>query len=186
MKKPGFFEKNLPESPFFYLSLGIVLCIGLFYSFFGSMQPPKGIETVIDRLAFTLQWHSLTALFILYCVFRITMIRLMAASVSVQDAEKGKSLEEQLRTNYEILSTSLEQSFVFVLASLGAATVVTLENFKAIPICIILFFIGRALYFYGYVRHPRYRAVGTPFSFIINGGMLYVVLEHLISLDFFG
>lgn len=184
MKKQNLF-KNLPESPFFYLSLGVVLCVGLFTAFYTAMPHPEQVQSMVDRLSYTLQWHSLTALFIFYMVFRITLVRLAASSVHVQQKDMVEELEASLKLNYEILNSTFEQSFIFFIISLGATTVLPLEEYKIVPISIMLFFIGRSLYLMGYLKKPSYRTIGMPFSFLINGGMILIVLQHLMTMDIF-
>ena len=128
---------------------------------------PAGNETAfptnLEKLVFTLKWQSLSVMMLLFGIGAVGRVR---ASTSAIDQVYGKG-EQLLYVEARYLQNTLEQ---FILSSTGqlilsvyvSAAVLT----RIIPILVILFVVGRFLFFFGYKMDPLKRGYGFSMTFI--------------------
>lgn len=71
-----------------------------------------------------------------------------------------------------VTDNTLQQNFVFAIASLTLATVVPTERLQVVWACGLVFFFARLLFWIGYRIHPLYRAPGMSATAYLNLGMI--------------
>ena len=79
---------------------------------------------------------------------------------------------ERLQVHLRYLTNTLEQFVLFFFATTILATFWEGERMKLIPIMALVFVLGRATFWVGYLRHPRYRSFGTATTLLFNVVML--------------
>ena len=75
-----------------------------------------------------------------------------------------------------VADNTLQQNFVFVVASLALSTVVSLHYVQVVWACAIVFVVARAVFWLGYRMNPLYRAPGMAATAYMNLGMIVYVL----------
>ena len=75
-----------------------------------------------------------------------------------------------------VVDNTLQQNFVFALATLALATVLPRNSLQVVWACTIVFVVARVVFWFGYRRHPRYRAPGMSATAYLNLGMILYVL----------
>ena len=74
---------------------------------------------------------------------------------------------------------TLQQNFVFAIASLALATLLSPAYLQAIWACAIVFAVARLVFWAGYRMHPLLRAPGMAATAYLNLGMILYVLYRL-------
>ncbi|HYJ17687.1 MAG TPA: MAPEG family protein, partial [Burkholderiales bacterium] len=75
-----------------------------------------------------------------------------------------------------VADNTLQQNFVFVVASLALSTVVPLQCLQVVWACTIVFVVARCAFWFGYRKNPLYRAPGMSATAYMNLGMILYVL----------
>lgn len=120
-------------------------------------------EAMGDRLAYTIQWDFYGALVLL------AMIGFIAgARPTRKDVIDGNDQAEALAVQVRIQRNTLEQLVLMMFAHLTLATLLPMEQMKAIPVLVMLFAIARFVYWIGYSINPLYRTVGFVGTFYPN------------------
>jgi hypothetical protein len=79
-----------------------------------------------------------------------------------------------------VADNTLQQNFVFAVASLAVATLVPLAYLQVVWACAIWFVVARCLFWAGYRVHPLYRAPGMSGTAYMNLFMILYVLYRLV------
>ena len=75
-----------------------------------------------------------------------------------------------------VVDNTLQQNFVFAIASLTLSTLVPLQHLQIVWACAIVFVVARTCFWLGYRRNPLYRAPGMAATAYLNLGMIAYVL----------
>ncbi|HWH47222.1 MAG TPA: MAPEG family protein, partial [Burkholderiales bacterium] len=75
-----------------------------------------------------------------------------------------------------VADNTLQQNFVFVVASLALSTIVPLPHLQVVWACAIVFVAARAVFWFGYRINPLYRAPGMSATAYMNLGIILYVL----------
>ena len=78
-----------------------------------------------------------------------------------------------------VADNTLQQTFVFAIASLSLSTVVPLHHLQVIWACAIVFVVARAVFWLGYRLNPLFRAPGMSATGYMNLGMILYLLFHM-------
>ena len=81
--------------------------------------------------------------------------------------------------NGRVADNTLQQNFVFAIASLALAIVVPLNYLQVVWACAIVFVVARCAFWLGYRIDPLYRAPGMSATAYLNLGIILYVLYHL-------
>jgi len=132
-----------------------------------------------DRLVFTLQWNALSVGFILLLVMHIGNTRFFTSQsnpFSMVDLDR-------VDIHCRVLNNSVEQFLVSFVLQLVFTTWISKEQMKIIPIIVILFVVGRILFWRGYLN-PAYgytnRAYGLPLTVFPSVAMLGYCTYRLV------
>lgn len=79
-----------------------------------------------------------------------------------------------------VADNTLQQNFVFAVASLALSTLVPLGSLQVVWACAIWFVIARSLFWLGYRINPLYRAPGMSGTAYMNLFMMLYVLYRLV------
>jgi hypothetical protein len=79
-----------------------------------------------------------------------------------------------------VADNTLQQTFVFVVASLALSTIVSLHNLQLVWACVIVFVLARSAFWLGYRINPLYRAPGMSATAYLNLGILAYVIFHVL------
>jgi hypothetical protein len=80
-----------------------------------------------------------------------------------------------------VADNTLQQNFVFAVASLAVATLVPIGSVQVVWACAIWFVVARCVFWFGYRKHPLYRAPGMSGTAYMNLFMILYVLYRLVS-----
>jgi uncharacterized membrane protein YecN with MAPEG domain len=80
-----------------------------------------------------------------------------------------------------VADNTLQQNFVFLVASLALSTTVALHHLQAVWACAIVFVVARAAFWLGYRLNPLYRAPGMAATSYMNLGMILYSLFRIFA-----
>ena len=80
-----------------------------------------------------------------------------------------------------VADNTLQQNFVFAVASLALSTVVPLQYLQVVWACAIWFVVARCLFWIGYRINPLYRAPGMSGTAYMNLFMILYILFRLLA-----
>ena len=79
-----------------------------------------------------------------------------------------------------VADNTLQQNFVFAVATLAVSTLVPLGDLQVVWACTIVFVVARCVFWAGYRINPLYRAPGMSATAYMNLGMILYVLYRLL------
>jgi uncharacterized membrane protein YecN with MAPEG domain len=79
-----------------------------------------------------------------------------------------------------VADNTLQQNFVFTVATLAVSTIVPLHHLQVVWACAIVFVAARVGFWLGYRVNPLYRAPGMSATAYMNLGMILYVLFHVL------
>ncbi|XP_033728029.1 transmembrane protein 79-like [Pecten maximus] len=131
------------------------------YHFFPFQLPV--MDSVVERVIFTLRWQLLGGLTLLMGIRGVNEIR--KQSEATADPVKGNA-EHLTRTSRNILQNTLEQFNFHFVGQIVLCTYLSSESMKAIPLLVVLFVVARIVYKIGYQIEAMERAYGFIATFI--------------------
>lgn len=142
--------------------------------------PKLHLPTLLDRVVFTLRCLVVSLLAIVAGIMAVANVRFATVAINPLDPS-GKKLTE-LRQKY--LQNTVEQFLVHSFSILALSTYLSEEKMHMIPLLIVLFVIGRALFYVGYSFNPIWRAAGFAMTWIptvlVSGYCLYCICVYSV------
>jgi hypothetical protein len=89
--------------------------------------------------------------------------------------------DAHMEINGRVADNTLQQNFVFAVATLGLSTTVPSQYLQVVWACAIWFVIARIAFWVGYRISPLYRAPGMAGTAYMNLGVILYVVYHLIT-----
>ena len=156
-----------------------ILSVALFTSgYYFIPDNPKGLETPMQRLVFTLRWQSVSILTFLFGIVKVANKRFYTKAI---DPISGKG-EQLLAVDSRYLQNTFEQ---FVLNAFGQLVLSTYLNpgtaSRVIPTLVLMFTLARILFWVGYQIAPLYRALGFSIGFQSTVAVTFCNLCFLLS-----
>ena len=138
---------------------------------------PSLSDTLADRIAFALQVNvaALVPLFAMLIV--IGNARFLSDAIDPTRHAESRIMEIDGR----VADNTLQQNFVFAVASLALSTLVPLPQLQMVWACAIVFVVARIAFWLGYRINPLYRAPGMAATAYMNLGMIVYVLWRLMT-----
>ena len=133
-------------------------------------------NTMGDRLAYALGANVFALLPLFFMLVTIGNERFMSEAIDPLRHKENKTME----INARVANNTLEQNFVFFIASMTLSTVVPMMYIQVVWACAITFVIGRVIFWYGYHQNPLYRAPGLSSVAYMNLFMIAYVLYQLL------
>jgi len=137
-----------------------------------AVPAPVIADTPGDRLAYALQANvfAVVPMFIMFIV--VGNSRFLSAAIDPTRRAESRSMEIDGR----VADNTLQQNFVFAIATLALSTVVPLDYLQVVWACAIVFVTARSVFWLGYRINPLYRAPGMSATAYMNLGMIVYLL----------
>lgn len=136
------------------------------------LLPAPGIETMAERLAYALRINVVAL--IPFFVMLITIGNSRFLSDAIDPTLRAETPRQQI--DGRVADNTLQQNFVFAVASLALSTLVDASHLQVLWSCAIVFMAARLLFWFGYRMHPLLRAPGMSATAYLNLGMILYVL----------
>jgi hypothetical protein len=138
------------------------------------LPSPLIADTVADRLGYALGANivALVPLFVMFVA--IGNSRFLSDAIDPTRRAESRSMEIDGR----VADNTLQQNFMFVVATLALSTIVPLPHLQVVWACAIVFVVARAAFWLGYRINPLYRAPGMSATAYMNLGIILYVLFH--------
>jgi hypothetical protein len=142
----------------------------------GFLPKPSIPDAAAERLAYALRANifAIVPLFVMFIV--IGNARFL--SEAIDPTRRAES--PQMEIDGRVADNTLQQNFVFVVATLALSTVVPIANLQVVWACAIVFVVARIVFWFGYRTNPLYRAPGMSSTAYMNLGMILYVLYALL------
>jgi hypothetical protein len=117
----------------------------------------SGMDTVIDRLVFTLKLNVFAVIPLFIAVAAVGNGRFLSDAIDPLRHVENQAME----INGRVVDNTLQQNFVFFIGTLALSTYLTSETIKLISALVVVFVLARMAFWVGYRIHPLYRAPGV-------------------------
>ena len=125
--------------------------------FLTNALPAPGIaDTLGERLAYALKANTVAIVPFVVMVITVANSRFLSEAIDPTRRAESRSMEIDGR----VADNTLQQNFVFAIASLALSTIVPLHRLQVVWACVIVFVVARAIFWLGYRLNPLYRAPG--------------------------
>jgi hypothetical protein len=132
---------------------------------------------VLDRLVYTLRLHVFTVLPLFIVIMAVGNRRFLTEAIDpLRNAE-----DRTTDINRRVAGNTLEQTLVFIVATLALSTYLEGERLAFIPAAIVVFILSRFAFWIGYRMNPLYRAAGMSATAYLNVGIILAVIYFLIT-----
>ena len=140
--------------------------------------PAPGISDDLgNRLAYAMGANVFALTPLVIVLMAIANARFLSDAIDPTRGAESASMQIDGR----VADNTLQQSLVFVVASLGVSTRIPLHMLQVIWACAIVFVVARFSFWLGYRINPLYRAPGMSATAYLNlGMMLYAVFGILV------
>jgi len=137
---------------------------------------PTGIETTADRIVYALRVNLVALLPFFVMIISVANSRFLSDAI---DPTLAAETAAQV-IDGRVTDNTLQQNFVFAVASLALSTVLSPGRLQVLWACAIVFMVARLVFWFGYRKHPLFRAPGMSATAYLNLGMILYVLYCLL------
>jgi hypothetical protein len=156
---------------------GVVLMSATVWFLSRTLPPPAILDRLEERLAYALRANVFAALPLLIMLVSVGNARFLSEAIDPTKHAESRSMEIDGR----VADNTLQQNFIFAIASLALSTAVPLTHLQIVWACAIVFVAARAGFWLGYRLNPLYRAPGMSASAYMNLGMIAYVLFRTVA-----
>ena len=142
-----------------------------------SLPPPEIADTLGERLAYALKANIVAILPFVIMIITVANSRFLSEAIDPTRRAESRSMEIDGR----VVDNTLQQNFVFAIASLSLSTVVSMHQLQVVWACAIVFVVARSAFWLGYRLNPLYRAPGMAATAYMNLGMLLYILYRMFA-----
>src|SRR4051794_3085225 len=137
-----------------------------------ALPAPKMAGAMAERLAYAL-WANVVAVVPFFIMLaHVGNSRFLSDAIDPTRHAESQTMEIDGR----VADNTLQQNFVFAVASLALSTVVAIQYLQVVWACAVIFVVARLVFWFGYRLNPLYRAPGMAATAYLNLGMiLYLV-----------
>ena len=136
---------------------------------------PVIANTLADRLTYAL--HANVFALVPFFIMLITVGNARFLSDAIDPTRHAESASMEI--DGRVADNTLQQNFVFTVATLALSTIVPMQNLQVIRACAIVFVVARVVFWVGYRINPLFRAPGMAATAYMNLGMIIYVLISL-------
>ena len=141
-----------------------------------ALPAPAIADMPAERLAYALQANAVAVFAFFIMLAAIGNSRFLSEAI-----DPTRRAEDPAQViDGRVADNTLQQNFVFVVASLALSTVVPLQHLQVIWACTIVFIVARSAFWLGYRLNPLYRAPGMSATAYMNLGMLLYVIYRIV------
>jgi hypothetical protein len=141
------------------------------------LPPPLIDDALAERLAYALNANVVALLPFFLMIASVGNARFMSDAIDPTRRAESHAMEIDGR----VVDNTLQQNFVFAVASMALSTLVALEHLQVVWACAIVFVVARGAFWLGYRIDPLYRAPGMAATAYLNLGMILFVLYWIIK-----
>ena len=141
-----------------------------------ALPSPRIAGTLAERLAYALRANVVALLPFFIMIITVANSRFLSDAIDPTRRAESRTMQIDGR----VVDNTLQQNFVFALASLAVSTLVPLHSLQVVWACTIVFVVARTVFWFGYRKHPLYRAPGMSATAYMNLGLILYVLYRLV------
>jgi hypothetical protein len=157
---------------------GVLLMSAAVWILTRTLPAPAIADMPWERLAYALRANVFATLPLFVMLAAVGNARFLSHAIDPTKHAESRSME----INGRVADNTLQQNFLFAIASLALSTVVPLTHVQIVWACAIVFAAARAGFWLGYRLNPLYRAPGMSATAYMNLGMIaYVLFRTLVS-----
>jgi hypothetical protein len=156
---------------------GIVLMALAVWGLTRALPEPQMAGALAERLAYALRANVVAVVPLFVMIAHIGNSRFLSDAIDPTRRAESKTMEIDGR----VADNTLQQNFVFAIASLAVSTRVPQSHLQVIWACTIVFVVARIAFWIGYRINPLYRAPGMSATAYMNVGMILYVLYRLLA-----
>lgn len=154
---------------------GIVVMVLAVWLLTLALPSPRIQDAIGPRLAYALGANVFALLPFFVMLITVGNARFLSDAIDpTRNAERPA-----MKIDGRVVDNTLQQNFVFAVASLALATLVPLRSLQVVWACAIWFVIARGVFWAGYRINPLYRAPGMAGTAYLNLFMILYVLYRL-------
>ena len=154
---------------------GIVIMVLAVWGLTTVLPVPRVADEPGARLAYALKANVFAL--IPYFVMLITIGNKRFLSDAIDPTRNAESAA--MGIDGRVADNTLQQNFVFAVASLAVSTLVPLAWLQVVWACALWFVVARCVFWFGYRVHPLYRAPGMSGTAYMNLFMILYVLYRI-------
>ena len=151
---------------------GVILMLASLWILAKGLPTPAIAGTLVERLAYALQANVFATLPLFIMIATVGNSRFLSEAIDPTRHAESRSMEIDGR----VVDNTLQQNFIFAIASLTLSTIVPLQHLQIVWACAIVFVVARACFWIGYRLDPLYRAPGMSATAYMNLGIIAYVL----------
>ena len=137
-----------------------------------ALPTPVIVDILGERLSYALRANVVALVPFFVMLITVGNSRFLSEAIDPTRHAESRSMEIDGR----VADNTLQQNFVFAIASLALSTIVPLKHLQVVWACAIVFVVARAVFWLGYRINPLYRAPGMSSTAYMNLGMILYVL----------
>jgi len=141
------------------------------------LPEPKFVGALAERLAYALRANVAALVPFFIMLAHVGNSRFLSDAIDPTRGAESKAMEIDGR----VVDNTLQQNFVFAVATLAVSTLVPLTHLQVVWACTIVFIVARLAFWVGYRINPLYRAPGMSATAYMNLGMILYVLYRLLA-----
>src|SRR6185369_6703880 len=142
-----------------------------------ALPAPVIVDILGERLSYALRANVVALVPFFVMLITVGNSRFLSEAIDPTRHAESRSMEIDGR----VADNTLQQNFVFAIASLALSTIVPLKHLQVVWACAIVFVVARAVFWLGYRINPLYRAPGMSATAYMNLGLILYVLFHIFA-----
>lgn len=154
---------------------GVILMSATVWILTMTLPAPAIADTLEERLAYALRANVFATLPLFIMLATVGNARFLSQAIDPTKHAESRSMEIDGR----VADNTLQQNFIFAIASLTLSTAVPLARLQIVWACAIVFVAARTVFWLGYRLNPLYRAPGMSATAYMNLGMIAYVLFRI-------
>jgi hypothetical protein len=151
---------------------GVILMSVAVWALTRMLPMPAIADLPEERFAYALRANTFAMLPLFIMLVAVSNSRFLSEAIDPTKHGGSRLMEIDGR----VADNTLQQNFLFAIASLTLSTVVPFQHLQIIWACAIVFVVARAGFWLGYRLNPLYRAPGMSATAYMNLGMIAYVL----------
>jgi len=156
---------------------GVILMVLSVWLLSQALSAPVITDSLAERLTYALRANIVAVVPFFAMLISIGNSRFLSDAIDPTRRAESASMIIDGR----VADNTLQQNFVFAVATLALSTFVPLQQLQVVWACTIVFVVARVAFWIGYRINPLYRAPGMSGTAYLNLGMILYVLYRLTS-----
>jgi hypothetical protein len=142
-----------------------------------ALPAPSIADAPGERLAYALRANVVALVPFFVMIIAVGNARFLSDAIDPTRNAEHPSMQIDGR----VADNTLQQNFVFAVASLALSTVVPIGYLQVVWACTIVYVVARTAFWIGYRINPLYRAPGMSATAYMNLGMILYVLYRVVA-----